>query len=62
MRKEVDAYLIASGVPYTIVNQGVFTEALLLPYWLNWFSIQDAKVSYWCRGIDQRPLEVSGSS
>jgi hypothetical protein len=47
MRKEVDAYLIASGVPYTIVNQGVFVEVALIPHFLGWISLPDAKVAYW---------------
>lgn len=45
-RRAVDEYLIASGVPYTIVNIGWFTECALVPF-IGLISMAEQKVNYW---------------
>lgn len=46
-RKEVDEYLKASGIPWTIINQGCFMEVALIPNYMNMINTQERKVYYW---------------
>lgn len=51
-RKQVDEYLIKSGVGYTIINMGIFVDVLLMPNFLGVLDVFQKKVTYWGSNAD----------